>query len=509
MRMSIDLVSRSDERFQALAHGKNPRFPETPAGGANSIALCHSASDVVEAVERFVHGGLRPTVRSGGHCYEGFVYSNPGGGVVDLRAMTAISPLPGKPGFLVEAGSQLGQIYKDLHAQANVTIPGGTCVSVGAGGHISGGGYGLLSRKYGLTCDWVSAVDIVTVDKKGKATLRHVDSAHDADLFRACRGAGGGSFGVITGFYFDKLPAAPKEVMSGRVNFDWATMTEERFVRILSLYGNYWETRGMDEDTWGLFTIFNLSHRSSGHLGMSVQFCDRDGTCNDTKVLEEFFAMFDECRPVAHATQSPVHDHLPASADSGQEVCMAKHTATRRAWIDSVAGSVGAENRRKHKSAYMKRGFTPEQARCIYKYLTSSVDKLDLSKATILVDSFGGAVNQPGHEGTAIAQRSSVMKLQFIGTWSDPAQDAPQQKWLDDFYTDVYASGTSEQHKGTPYPGDRYEGCYINYPDVDMLRYKYWPQLYYGTGALYPALQKVKRHYDANNVFHHALSIRT
>jgi hypothetical protein len=511
--MSIDVVTRSDQRFEDLAHGRNPRFPETPSEAVSSIALCHNANDVVEAVERFVHSGLRPTIRSGGHCYEGFVYSNPGGAVIDLRMMTASSRLPDRSGFLIESGCQLGQIYKDLHEQADVTIPGGTCVSVGAGGHISGGGYGLLSRMYGLTCDWVSAVDIVTVNKMGKAMLRHVDSSHDADLFRACRGAGGGSFGIITGFYFDKLPTPPKEVMSGRISFDWSTMTEERFARILFLYCNYWQTRGIDADTWGLFTIFNLSHRTSGHLGMSVQFCDRNGICDDMRVLEEFFSTFDECRPISHAdghSQSPVNDHLPASADSGQDVCMAQHTVTRRTWIDSTAGSAGGERRRKHKSAYMKQHFTPEQARCIYKYLTSTVDKVDLSRATILLDSYGGAVNQPtlGRQ-TAIVQRSSVLKLQFIATWTDPKEDDAQQKWLDSFYTDVYsASDTGEGHKGTPYPSDRYEGCYINYPDVDMLRYSYWPQLYYGTGRLYSFLQNVKRHYDPNNVFHHALSVR-
>jgi FAD/FMN-containing dehydrogenase len=79
-----------------------------------------------------------------------------------------------------------------------------------------------------------------------------------------------------------------------------------------------------------------------------------------------------------------------------------------------------------------------------------------------------------------------------------------------EFYTDLYkASNAGAKHNGTPFWGDRYEGCYINYPDVDMLQYSYWPQLYYGTGNLYSFLQSVKQKYDPNNIFHHAMSVRS
>jgi FAD/FMN-containing dehydrogenase len=74
-----------------------------------------------------------------------------------------------------------------------------------------------------------------------------------------------------------------------------------------------------------------------------------------------------------------------------------------------------------------------------------------------------------------------------------------------------HASATlavGEGHKGTPYPNEHYDGCYINYPDVEMLQYAYWPELYYGNKGLAPFLQQVKKKYDPNNVFHHAMSIR-
>jgi FAD/FMN-containing dehydrogenase len=69
-------------------------------------------------------------------------------------------------------------------------------------------------------------------------------------------------------------------------------------------------------------------------------------------------------------------------------------------------------------------------------------------------------------------------------------------------------SHVPQKYRGTPFHGEWYEGCYINYPDADMLRHEFWPQLYYGDGGLYPFLQGVKRKYDPNNIFHHAMSVR-
>ena len=90
---------------------------------------------------------------------------------------------------------------------------------MGVGGHISGGGYGFLTRLYGIAPDWISAVDVVTVDGKGKVQLRRVDKKTDPDLLRALRGSGGGSYGVVTAFYSDNPPPAPREVMTGNIFF--------------------------------------------------------------------------------------------------------------------------------------------------------------------------------------------------------------------------------------------------------------------------------------------------
>ena len=122
--------------------------------------------------------------------------------------------------------------------------------------------------------------------------------------------------------------------------------------------------------------------------------------------------------------------------------------------------------------------------------------------------SYGGAINRTQMlDETVACQRSSVMKLQYQTYWDNAAEDEGHLAWIRDFYQDMYTGpDVDTAHQGTPFPGKNYQGCYINYPDVDMLNYPYWTELYYGPD--YEFLQQVKKKYDPNNVFHHAMSIR-
>jgi len=514
--MSIETISRNDPRYSTLVKGRNARFPASAADAASRIELCDNAEDVALALQRAVSEGLRPTVRSGGHCYEDFVYSNPGGVVLDMSMMGDTTPLAGAPKYRIAAGASLGEVYTDLFKRYNVTLPGGTCGSVGAGGHISGGGYGLLSRLHGLTSDWLTAVDILTVDAHGKVVARRVDQKHEPELFRACRGAGGGSFGVITNYFFEELPKVPQEVITANISFSWADMTEEKFEAILKTYGNYWETRGKDPDTWGMFAIFGLTHRTSGHLGISIQFCNPDGTCHDLKVLNEFLALFEPCGPVQTTpATAAVTGGERAMHHAAPENCWGQQMMSRHLWLDANVrggggGGAGGEQRAKYKSSYMKRNFTSAEIACFYKHLTRTIPGVDLSRSTVLVDSFGGATNKKSLiDTTSNPQRASVMKLQFLNYWNTPEEDAAHLQYSREFFSELYSGPDADpQYKETPYWNDRYEGCYINYPDKDMLAYPFWPELYYGETGLVPVLKEVKKRYDPNNIFHHAMSIR-
>jgi hypothetical protein len=164
------------------------------------------------------------------------------------------------------------------------------------------------------------------------------------------------------------------------------------------------------------------------------------------------------------------------------------------------------QRRQKYKSAYMRKPYTKEESAVFFQYMSGKYGP----GISCSMDSFGGAASKPGLlEETSDAHRSSIIKMQFINGWSDPVEDKVRMEHLDLFYTDLWSASPDSRHKGTPAFNDRTEGCYINYPDQDMLRYSYWPQLYWGPGKLYPFLQSVKKKYDPNNVFHHALSVRT
>src|SRR5215469_2284450 len=514
--MSIETISQNDPRYRTLMKGRNnARFP-VAADMASRIELCDNAEDVAVALQRAVSEGLRPTVRSGGHCYEDFVYNNPGGVVIDMSMIGGTTSLPGAPKYRISAGAPLGDVYTDMLKRYNVTLPGGTCGTVAAGGHISGGGYGLLSRRYGITVDWVTAVDILTVDSHGKVDARRVDQKHDQELFRACRGGGGGNFGIITNYFFEELPTVPQEVITANISFSWPDMTEEKFEAILRTYGNYWETRGKDSETWGLFTIMGLTHRTSGHLGISIQFCNPDGTCKDLKVLNEFLAQFEPCGPVQTTpTTAAAIGGERAIHHAAPENCWGMQMMSKHLWLDANArggggGGAGGETRGKYKSSYMKRSFTSAEAACIYKYLTKTIPGADMTRSTLAVDSFGGATNKKELIATtAVAQRASVMKLQLQTYWTRPEEDGAHLQWAKEFYSELYSGpDANPKYKETPYWNDRYEGCFINYPDKDMLAYPFWQELYYGEGDLVPALKATKNKYDPNNIFHHAMSIR-
>ena len=153
-------------------------------------------------------------------------------------------------------------------------------------------------------------------------------------------------------------------------------------------------------------------------------------------------------------------------------------------------------------------GGTLEEARVFFSHLTSSSP---YGGGTIAMDSFGGAASKPGiAEETSDAHRSSILKMQFITGWTDPAEDAQRIAHIDNFYTDLFAASSKDsKHKGTPAFNDHTEGTYISYPDASLTKYDYWPQLYWGNGNLYPFLQRVKKKYDPNNIFHHSMSVRS
>ena len=118
--------------------------------------------------------------------------------MVDVTAMNSFQVGSGQT-VRVGTGLHLIDLYNRL-AAGGLAVPGGSCPTVGIAGLALGGGVGVLGRAYGLTSDALEAVQIVTAD----GTVRSCDASSNSDLYWACRGGGGGNFGIATA-----SPSAP------------------------------------------------------------------------------------------------------------------------------------------------------------------------------------------------------------------------------------------------------------------------------------------------------------
>jgi FAD/FMN-containing dehydrogenase len=193
--------------------------------------------------------------------------------VIDVSSLSAIRVDPATGTASIGAGARLIDVYRVLAAHG-VTIPGGTCPSVGIAGLALGGGIGYSGRKLGLTCDNVRDMTIVTAD----GVVRTCSATHNSDLFWACRGGGGGNFGIVTRFTFATHPVDTVTIY--RAGWDWAKAAN--VVREWQA----WAPTAPD----ALFSLLDLEARESGntHIGSSGQLF---GSAAELKaILAPFFA---------------------------------------------------------------------------------------------------------------------------------------------------------------------------------------------------------------------------
>ena len=457
----------SDPRYATMRMGFNRRWVGSPA----YIQVVRNARQTLAAVQRAYDAGLRITVRGGGHCYENFSSGNHGGVIIDMSGMQGVHLDPAGR-VCVQGGATLWNVYETLLRDYNLTLPGGSCYSVGAGGHIVGGGYGLLSRLHGLTVDYLVAVDVVCVDRRGRARLVRARKGdpETGRLLWAHTGGGGGNFGIVTAYYFARLPQPPVQVRLATTTWPWSGLTAQGFATLLHNYGRFMAAHSSPASPFaGLFSLLKLFHQSAGQISMITQAAGPA-----FGLLPSFLAQ------ISHG--------VPGGTTTMETLPWLQATQT-------LNGS-GPNQRGKYKSAYMKTAFPGDQIRAIHRALTDA--HFANPQALLQVDSYGGQVNALRPDATAVAQRSSVMKLQYQTYWTSPEDDEVNLRWINRFYASVYAASG-----GVPASNRVTDGCFVNYPDVDLPAS--WPALYYKAG--YPALQAVKARWDPRNVFNHAQSI--
>lgn len=456
-------VRPDDPRYADLVRRGNRRFVGTP----DEVRVVGSTAQVVAAVRDAVRSGRRLAVRGGGHCFEGFVDDPAVRMVIDLSGLTGVHYDPARSAFAVEAGATLGEVYRRLYLGWGVTLPGGSCPGVGIGGHAAGGGYGRLSRLHGLVADHLYAVEVVVVDRAGTArAVVATREPHDPhrDLWWAHTGGGGGTFGVVTRYWFRSLPRPPARLLTFTATWPWESMDQADFHRLAGNFGA-WCARhsaaGAPEAR--LYSELLLYHRSMGAHTLVGQ--------------------------VAGGDQSLLDAHLAALGEGvGVTPSVTRET---KPWLAATLGEQSDDGKRwrlKVKSGFQREPLTERQLAAAYHHLTRA--DYEGPVGSLSLNTYGGAVNDVAPSATATAQRDATMLLFYLAAWSDPAEDARHLSWIREFYGDVYA-----ETGGVP-PA----GVYVNYPDVDLAIEPYF-------GANLDRLRRVKARWDPRNVFHHALSV--
>jgi hypothetical protein len=254
------------------------------------------------------------------------------------------------------------------------------------------------------------------------------------------------------------------------VTWDWDSISPASFRALVDNYGRFMAAHSRPESPYSrLFSLLKLTHRSAGQIVLVTQVSG-----NHESLLESFL------RQISRGVGTP-------------------SVANRRIpWLQATQtlNGSGPNQRGKYKSAYMIAPFPPEQITAIYAALTDP--GYDNPQALLQVDSYGCQINTRRPSATAVAQRSSIMKLQYQTYWTDSADDDVNLAWIRRFYSSVYASTG-----GTPIPNRVTDGCYVNYPDVDL---RDWARLYYKQN--YRRLQRVKARWDPTNSFRYSQSIR-
>lgn len=197
------LLVPGDHGYEAASAPANGRYA---AVRPLAVAVCADERDVASCVDWARRYGVRPVARGGGHSFAGF--STTRGLLIDLGRLNAVRVDRARGTMTLGGGTRNGDLFKAIKG-GHLFLPIGTCLGVGAGGLTLGGGIGYNTRWAGLTCDHLRSSRIVTA----RGDLLDIDAARHDDLYWACRGGAGGSFGINTSFTFD-LVEVPRKTVS-------------------------------------------------------------------------------------------------------------------------------------------------------------------------------------------------------------------------------------------------------------------------------------------------------
>jgi FAD/FMN-containing dehydrogenase len=437
------------------------------------------AADVRTVVQFARAHGRRLIVRSGAHSFAG--YSTGDGLVLDLSALTAVKIDAGGELARLGAGSTTLPTYRALW-QRKMAISGGTCPTVGIAGLTSGGGLGVLSRRHGLTCDSLMEVEMVTADGR----LVRASGNHNADLYWATRGGGGGNFGIITALTFRLVPV-DTPFTHLEYQFPWTAATD-----VVAAWQEW--LPGSPRNTWSAVELTTQAPAAHASPAVTIEVVHA-GPRRDARAAVSGLLQAVGVAPTHQVSESgpffdteynfyckglrPKECALVQKSAMGQyprSALYSKSDVASHAWPrDGLSRLTEWVEKRQRDRTLTPRNFSP--AHTIGK---------------ILIEAADGAVNSVAADATAFVHRRNLFVAQYQARWrsNSPREVvAANLAWADGAYAAVkrYRSGFA----------------YQNYIDADLGD---WEHAYYGANLA--RLRKVKSKYDPANLFRFAQSIR-
>ena len=466
------VVARGAAGYDDARKLYNTRFDDVMP---SAVVYCASVGDVQKTLAWARANAVPIAPRNGGHSYAG--YSTCAGLVVDVTRMNAVEVDASTSRVVVGAGALLIDVYAAL-APYGLAIPGGSCPTVGITGLTLGGGIGPMGRAFGLTADALREVEIVVAS----GDVLTCNDAQNADLFWACRGGGGGNFGIVT-----KLTFHASSVGSTTTYFElaWPWSAARAIV-------SAWQSWGPSAPD-ALFSICGLfagSRLDSG--GKDVAFVQLYGLFLGSKSdLEALLA------PMLSTSAGPpsdrtVDEHAFLDAMLVFAECAKKTVAQCHRASPGSSGTIARETF-KASSDFSSAPFSSAAIDALVAGVEARQADARMFDGGVMMDAHGGAIGRVPKDATAYVHRDAMFSLQYLAPWS--ASDASDVGVANlDWIRSCRASMA-------PFVSGE---AYQNYVDPDLVD---WKRAYYGDN--WARLVDVKRKYDPDGVLSFAQGIPT
>ena len=440
------VLATKDNGYEEARQVWNAMIDRRPA----VIVQCVQADDVPPAISFARKNRLELSIRGGGHNIGGYALCD-NGVTIDFSRMRKVRVDAEKRRAYVEPGATLADLDEATQAHG-LAMPVGINSTTGIAGLTLGGGFGWLTRKYGMTIDNLVSVDVVTAEgKKIRASANE-----NGDLFWAVRG-GGGNFGVVTQFEFQLFPIGP-EIVAGLIVFPF-----NQAKQILIKYRQFINSAPEELNVWVVL-----------RKAPPLPFLPETVHGREVVVLPVFY-----CGAVAEADKliAPLRDF---GTPLGEHIGPQPYVQWQKAFDPLL--TPGARN-------YWKSHNFTELADGALNSAIEFAGKLPSPQCEIFIGLIAGAPNRVAPNAMAYGHRDARFVLNVHGRWDEAADDEKGIGWAREFFkaSAPYASAGAYVNFMTAEEGDRVAAAY---------------------GSNYERLVEIKRRYDPENVFHFNQNIK-